>query len=125
MITSFASSTPVGVYFLSFINYFTLSSIYVLLNFPIPEHIYKYLSLIYQQMSTILEIFGISVSVPPYSDEVVNTPRAIHFGVSSDLHSSQTIAFLFLIGNIAAVFLLTWLLSFLKKKNPLRTYMSK
>ena len=31
-----ASSCSISIYFLSFLNYFTLSSIYVLLNFPIP-----------------------------------------------------------------------------------------
>lgn len=35
-ITTVVSSVPLSVYFLSFVNYFTLSSLYVLLNFPIP-----------------------------------------------------------------------------------------
>ena len=30
------SAMPIGIYLLSFINYFSLSSLYVLLNFPIP-----------------------------------------------------------------------------------------
>ena len=46
-INKVASSSPVSIYFLSFLNYFTLCSIYVLLNFPIPESLYRYLSLVY------------------------------------------------------------------------------
>ena len=34
------SSTPSSLYFLTFINYFTVSSLYVLLNFPIPDNIF-------------------------------------------------------------------------------------
>ena len=49
--TTITSSFPLSVYFLGFLNYFTLSSLYVLLNFPIPEEIYNYLSTIYSEIS--------------------------------------------------------------------------
>ena len=59
-IATFAYSTPVSIYFLGFINYFTLSSLYVLLNFPIPQHVYEYLAIVYQLINTqILQSFGV------------------------------------------------------------------
>ena len=60
LIATFAVSTPVSIYFLSFINYFSLSSLYVLLNFPIPQHVYEYLAIIYQLINTqIIQSLGI------------------------------------------------------------------
>ena len=41
------SSLPFSIYFLSMLNYFTMCSIYVLLNFPMPEQIYKILAFVY------------------------------------------------------------------------------
>ena len=40
-------SNPFTFYFISFINFFNICSHYVLLNMPIPTHLYKYLSLFY------------------------------------------------------------------------------
>lgn len=42
-----ASSVPFSIFFLGFLNYFTMCSLYVLLNFPLPETLYRYLSLVY------------------------------------------------------------------------------
>jgi hypothetical protein len=39
-ISAIARAMPISIYFLGFLNYFSLTSVYVLLNFPIPEHIY-------------------------------------------------------------------------------------
>lgn len=39
-------STPLAIYFFSVFNYFTLSSLYVLLNIRIPEAVFSYLSLL-------------------------------------------------------------------------------
>ena len=120
-INSVASSAPLSIYFLSFINYFTLSSIYVLLNFPIPEALYQYLALVYKELnSSILSIFGIEVFTIPKSDEKVTSKRGIHFGVSSDLFSSQTVTILVMVGNIILIFLIQWALSCLKKSNYIR-----
>ena len=60
MITSMASSTPTSIYFLSFLNYFTLCSLYVLLNFRIPQHLFNYFSVIYSSVNEdIFCMFGI------------------------------------------------------------------
>ena len=120
-INSFASSAPLSIYFLSFLNYFTLSSIYVLLNFPIPEEIYQYLALMYQKINaSLFDIFGIKVFSKPKSDEKVSSDRGIHFGVTSDVLSSQLIPILVMVGNIALIFLIQWILSFLKKNNYIK-----
>ena len=117
---------PLSIYFLGFLNYFTMCSLYVLLNFKIPEHIFTYLALIYEQInSDILSLFGISVNVPAFSEERVSSPRAINFGVSTDIASSNSMAFLFLIGNISFILGLNWLCSFLKKSNPFRKVVSR
>ena len=39
-ISNIVASIPFTVYFLGFLNYFVLCSIYVLLNFEIPKHLY-------------------------------------------------------------------------------------
>lgn len=67
--TTFVGSMPMTVYFLGFLNYFTLSSLYVLLNFPLPEHVYKYLSMVYRNVqSNLLTIIGVDIQIPALSD---------------------------------------------------------
>ena len=46
-----ASSIPFSLYFLGFLNYFTMCSLYVFLNFPLPEQVYDVLSFVYKQLS--------------------------------------------------------------------------
>ena len=59
-ISMVASSLPFAVYFLGFLNYFTMSSLYVLLNFRIPEMLYRYLAFSYNELNrSILELFGV------------------------------------------------------------------
>ena len=70
-------------------------------------------------------MIGINIKLLPYSDEKVSSKRGLHFEVTSDLLSSQTNTLLFLIGNILVIFLLTWLVSLLKKGNPLRKVIRK
>ena len=68
-ISAVASSTPTSVYFLSFLNYFTLSSLYVLLNFPMPKHIYLCFAQVYKSMNeNIFALFGINIDFVPLSD---------------------------------------------------------
>ena len=51
---------PLSIYFLSFLNYYAMSSLYILLNFRIPQHVYQYFSVIYRQINEdILKVFGI------------------------------------------------------------------
>ena len=45
------SSLPFSIYFLGFLNYFILTSMYVLLNVPIPEQLYKFLALVYGELN--------------------------------------------------------------------------
>ena len=116
-----ALSLPFSVYFLSFLNYFTLSSMYVLLNFPIPKDIYKYLSLIYTKLNEdLLAIFGIEIAVPYLGDEKVYDQRAVFFDVSSEIFSKNSVAVMFLFGNVALILFLQFLTSFLRKNNFIR-----
>jgi hypothetical protein len=120
-VSTFATSMPITVYFLGFVNYFTLSSLYVLLNFPLPEHIYEYLSLIYNQInSNFLAVIGANIAIPPLSDEKVDRKKALFFGVSSDAASSDVLPFIFLVGNIALVSLLHCLCSKLSRHSAIR-----
>ena len=119
--TTVASSIPLSIYFLSFLNYFVLSSLYVLVNFPIPKHIYIAFSEIYKQLNiSILSLFGIDVNFVPLSEEKVDFDRATFFGVSSDLFSSHTVTFGVLVANLTIIFLIQWGLSNLKKSNYIR-----
>lgn len=112
---------PITIYFLSFLNYFTLSSLYVLLNFPIPEHIYKYLSVVYEQINAnMLAMIGINLELPPLSSEKVNRSRALFFGISSDVLSVDTVPFIFFFVNIIAIFLLHFVTSYFRKNNFFR-----
>ena len=58
-ITLFILSTPLAIYFIGFINFFTLSSLYILLNFPIPKYVYTYLNVIFSSInSNFLRLLG-------------------------------------------------------------------
>jgi hypothetical protein len=59
-IISIGTSLPFLIYFLGFINYFTIHSLYVLLNFAIPEQLFLQLSTIYNGVNqNLLQFFGI------------------------------------------------------------------
>lgn len=61
------------IYFLGFINYFTLNSLYVLLNFKIPEHVFKHLEGVQNEInSDLLSLTGTTFSFPQVSGEKVN-----------------------------------------------------
>ena len=69
LISSVASSIPLSIYFLGYLNYFTMCSLYVLLNFPIPEHAFNFLGSIYVHVnSDILSAFGVEINMPKLSD---------------------------------------------------------
>jgi hypothetical protein len=77
-LNTFTSSMPFSIYFLGFINYLTLSSLYVFLNFPIPEQTYRLLGGIYEQLnSDLLQLFGVDIEFPPLSYERVDEDRAL------------------------------------------------
>ena len=117
------SSVPFSIYFLSFLNYFTLCSLYVLLNFPIPEHIYHYLAYTYSQINrSIFQLIGIDIDHPILSDEKVLTKRGIHFGVSSDIFKNNTTNFIIIFGNVAFIYLIQFLLSCFKNSSPFKLW---
>jgi hypothetical protein len=59
---SLAKSLPISIYLLGFLNYFTLSSLYVLLNYQLPQQLYEYLSFIYQESSlNFLALVGLNI----------------------------------------------------------------
>jgi len=67
-ITAVSAATPFTIYFLTFINYFSLAGIYVLINFPIPEQLYGYLTLIYRSVNAnIFNLLGIDLTLTPIS----------------------------------------------------------
>ena len=74
MTFTLVSSLPVSIYFLGFLNYLSICSLYVLLNFKIPVQVYDYFASVYEQLnSSILSLFGIEVKLAPFSDEKVNS----------------------------------------------------
>lgn len=79
-----ASSVPFSIFFLGFLNYFTMCSLYVLLNFPLPETLYRYLSLVYNEINTnLFAVVGIDFKIPPLSVDKKSRPdRARFFGIS-------------------------------------------
>ena len=120
-ITTIILSTPISIYFLSFINYYILCSLYVLLNFPIPEQIYRYLSLVYNQINVnLLSLFGDPIAISALGEERVNSDRATFFNISSEVLSSNIVAFIFMVGNIVIILALQFLTSFLRKNNYMR-----
>ena len=98
-----------------------MGSLYSLLNFKIPEQLYRYLSLLYNEINkNLLAFVGIELTLPPLSEEKVNSPKGIFFGVSSNYFSSNLVSFIFFMVNIAFIIGLNMLTSCLRKKNFLR-----
>jgi hypothetical protein len=90
-----------AVYFFSIFNYFTLSSLYVLLNIKTPDFVFEYMSLVFKScQSTILSLVGVSIPIQPLSSERVDDPRAQYFGISSDLLSSNLVGGAIVLCNI-------------------------
>lgn len=81
-------STPLAGFFLSLFSYFTLSSLYILLNVDIPEKVSEYLEKLYESCNAdILTQVGVGNLVGIYSNEKVNEEKPIRLGISSDLVS--------------------------------------
>lgn len=111
------SSSPLAAFFLGLFNYFTLSSLYVLLNISIPYEVFHYLELLYTSCScNIIRLFDFSISLPSFTPERVNQPRALYFGVSSDLLSTNC-DFLFILAFNCLIYeLIVFLLQLAPKK---------
>jgi len=61
-------STPFTIYFLTFLNFISFSSIYILLNIELPSQIYEFLSMTYvSSNANLLQIFQINPNVSPLS----------------------------------------------------------
>jgi hypothetical protein len=117
------SSTPLVIYFLAFINFFTTSSLYVLLNFPVPEHVHNYISAIYDSLNmNILTLLGISPHLKSISQEKVNRSKPLHFGVSSDMPSSNADIVFTVLTNLFFLTCLHFCFSLVKKSNKLRLF---
>lgn len=66
-------STPLAIYFFSIFNYFTLSSLYVLLNISIPDVVFEYLALLSKAyQADIFSLCRTSFEIQPISTERVN-----------------------------------------------------
>ena len=116
---------PITIYFLGFVNYITLSSLYVLLNFTLPEHIYKYLSFTYSNVnSNILSVIGLTPQIPLLSEEKVDRAKPLFFGVSSDVGSSDTVPLAFMLANFTLIALSSWLSSLLRRNHVVRELLS-
>ena len=123
-ITTFTASTPLTVYFLGFLNYFTVSSLYILLNFRIPRNIYKYLTIIYGHVnSNLLELFKLKINVPKVEEERVTNDRYAFFGISSNYMTTNVVSITFMTANILLVLLLQRVCLTLRKDNPIRKLM--
>jgi len=61
-------STPVTVFFLSTFNYFTLSSLYILLNIKLPYAVFSYISVLLNSAKiNALDQLNIAPSITPIS----------------------------------------------------------
>ena len=92
---------------MSLFGYFTLSSLYILLNIDIPEKVYDYLEKIYNGgTADLLTQFGVGDIVNRISDEKVLDEKPKSLGISSDLVSKNWKNFTIMIGNAIVVELL-------------------
>lgn len=83
-------SSPFTCFFLSFFNYFTLNSLYVLLNIKLPDIIFNELSALFASANAnLLTSLRISFSPAPLTHELVDSSRGLYFGISSDFPSSN------------------------------------
>ena len=79
-------STPLSIFYLSLFNYFTLMSLYVLLDVTLPDVVFDNLEIIYRSsMTDSLRKAGFSWRLPRCSEERVTDPRPLYFSVTSDL----------------------------------------
>lgn len=70
--------------------------------------------------ASFLALLGLDLTPPSLSDERVDHKRPLFFGVSSDLLSSNLVAFLFLVGNLTLICVLHWSSLKLRKNSHFR-----
>lgn len=81
----FLNSTPFIYFFLSFLQFFTLSSLYIFINLSIPADLYNSLKSTYSSMnSNLFNLVGIDISVPAVGiDRVEEGCRASQMQLST------------------------------------------
>ena len=106
-------SSPLAAFFLSLLNYFTLSSLYVLLNIRLPKFVFKYLELLYGSCSTDMPShFGFDWRMEKWSEERVADPRPRYFKVTTDFVSENLNETCIILANILLVELFIFVSSF-------------
>jgi hypothetical protein len=122
----FAVYSPFTFYFIGFINFMAKASFYVLLDFPIPEGIYRYLSSFTKdKVSNFLVLAGLDLNFSPISQERVDRARPSFFGVTSDFVAAECSLMINFFINIGLVFAASGLsIRFLSPSNCLRKYLS-
>jgi hypothetical protein len=110
---------------MGFVNFMAIVNFYILLDFPIPQHIYQYLSSFRKQkISNLLALAGADLSFSPISQERVDRVRPLFFGVTSDFVVAKLSLFLNFFLNIGLVFVASSLcLRFLSPENSVRKYL--
>ena len=113
-------SSPLAAFFLSLLNYFTLSSLYVLLNIRVPKFVFKYLELLYGSCSTDMPShFGFGWRMDKWSEERVADPRPRHFKVTSDFVSENLNETIIILANVLLMELFIFGSSFIPKLSRL------
>ena len=97
-------SSPLTCFFLGFFNYFVLNSLYVLLPIRIPDVIFSELDSVFDSTNTnLISFIGINLTVPLFTDELVDEIRPLYFGISSDLLSTNAYPLLIVLFNVIIV----------------------
>jgi hypothetical protein len=92
-------SSPLALLFLSTFNYFNLSSLYILLHIRVPYEIFNYFSQLFSSCQlNFVDRLEILPQFESFSTEKITDPRALYFGLTSDLisknYSDLTVLFL-------------------------------
>lgn len=119
------SSSPFLIYFLGFINFLNICSIYVLLDMTLPYELYFYLKTIFNFINKdIFSVVGLTINIPHYSKELVTSERARYFSVSSDVISSYYSLFLLILVNYLLVFIFHLIVTKVNKTSMVGKFIS-
>ena len=115
-----ALSNPFTYYFLTFVNFFTLSSYYVLLDMPMPRQLYEHLSKFYREVNSnvISREWVLPFNAP--SSEGVTRSKLISLSLTTDLSTGQLANLLMALFNILLFLLISCFCSRLARGRLLR-----
>jgi hypothetical protein len=117
------SSSPFVVYFLGFFNYITLCSLYVLLNFPMPKHLYTSLKPMFFDLNdTIFTFIGLKVSPELSHSELVNRTRPLFFQISSDFLASNSSEVIIMLMNFLVLLIFQLILLEVRRHSLVRQF---